>query len=107
MSAHDDEFPDSPPPPRKPVRRGVQPSDFNDPTVQAKARALHAASAGSLDGLAVCSMPMMCMVGDHAHRLVIGSHWPEPGERRHSHQRTWEWDDEGQAWKCVAVHSRG
>jgi hypothetical protein len=51
--------------------------------------------------------PMLCQVGDHAHRLVIGGPRPAPDERRVSHLRTWQWDDDGLAWRCVAIHGAG
>jgi hypothetical protein len=106
MSAQDDVFPDKPTIPRRP-RPAAPPSDFDDPVVKAKARALHAASAGNLVGLARCTDPMLCQVGDHAHRLAIAEYWPMPGERRTSHLRTWEWDEAGFAWRCETVHSPG
>lgn len=105
MSA-EDIFPDKPAAPRRP-RPAAPPSDFDDPAVRARARALHAASMARAEAepkLAECRDPMLCQVGDHAHRLAVASHRPEPGERRVSHLRTWEWDEAGQAWRCESVH---
>jgi hypothetical protein len=113
MSAHDEIFPDKPPAPRRP-RPAAPPSDFDDPAVRATYRPggkyghiFHRAPEERDPERAACTHPVACQVGDHAHRLAIATHRPAPGERRVSHLRTWEWDEAGQAWRCVAVHASG
>ncbi len=106
MSAQDDIFPDKPAVARRP-RPAAPPSDFDDPAVKAKARALMVASIARSVELAPCKDPMLCQVGDHAHRLTVADHWPAPGERRTAYLRTWEWDEAGFAWRCEVVHAPG